>query len=69
MLIDSVLTMKTSETLLSAIRRVSTVKLSPNDILEQRVSFVFGSLDEKNGVTREHVRRVILDQVGSTEVA
>ena len=67
MIIDAVLAMKTNAKLQAAINGVSHKKLSPGEVLEQRVSFVFGSMDEKNGVTKEHVRQVILNQVGSTE--
>lgn len=67
MIIDSVLAMKTNANLLEAIRRVSTRKLSHEEIIEQRVSFVFGSMDAKNGITKEHVRQVILNQSGASE--
>jgi hypothetical protein len=67
MIIDRVLAMKTNTKLLAAIEGVSHRQLSPGEIIEQRVSFVFGSMDAKNGVTREHVRQVILNQVGASE--
>lgn len=69
MIIDGVLAMKTDSGLLRAINRAAAHKLSSNEIHEQRVSFVFGSMDEKNGVTKERVRQVILNQVGSIEAA
>lgn len=67
MIIDGVLAMKTNANLLKAIQRVSSRKLSQEEITEQRVSFVFGSMDAKNGVTKEHVRQVILNQSGASE--
>jgi hypothetical protein len=67
MIIDSVLAMKTNANLKDAIRRVSSRKLSSQEVVEQRVSFVFGSMDAKNGVTKEHVRQVILNQSGASE--
>lgn len=69
MIIDSVMGMKTNAGLLDAIKHLMSKKLSSNEIFEQRVSFVFGSMDVKNGVTKEHVRQVILDQVGATTTA
>lgn len=68
MIIDSVLALKTNAKLLAAIRNASHRQLSPSEIIEQRVSFVFGSMDGKNGVTKAHVRNVILNQVGASEV-
>jgi len=67
MIMDSVLSMKTSAGLLDKVRRAAARKLSPNELMEQRVSFVFGSMDSDNGVTKDKVRKVILAQVGSVE--
>ncbi len=65
MIIDKVLAMRTDARLSAAIQKAADKKLSPSELMEQRVSFVFGSMDDKNGVTKERVRQVILDQVGS----
>jgi hypothetical protein len=43
--------------------------MTAGDLLEQRVSFVYGSIDAASGVTRERVRQLILQQEGSTAVA
>ena len=34
-------------------------KAKPSELHEQRVSFVYGSLDSKSNITREHIRQVI----------
>lgn len=58
------LELKTSEELLEALRGALAKKPTPQDILEQRVSFVFGSLGADNSVTREKVRQIITEQDG-----
>ena len=65
--IDNVLTMKTSKDLVAAMQAASLRKLSHDEVIAQRVSFVFGSIDAKNGVTKDRVRQVILSQSGATE--
>lgn len=59
--------LKTNEDLLNKLQQAATRKPSPNDILEQRVSFVFGSIKPSSGVTRERVRQVIIEQDGGVE--
>lgn len=62
----SVLSLKTDERLLNAARRAAEHKMSSGELMEQRVSFVYGSMGgDKSGVTKEHVRQVILEQGGS----
>ena len=61
----NVLSLKTDEKLLNAVRRVAQQRLSADDLMEQRVSFVYSSMSsDKSGVTREHVRQIILQQGG-----
>ena len=62
----SLLAIKTSPDLLSKLRNAPARKTSANDLLEQRVSFVFGSLAQDSGVTRDRVRQVLLEQAGGT---
>ena len=66
MIMDSVSSLKPGAQLLEAIRQSSSRKLSSDEILEQRISFVYGSMHADNGVTRERVRQVILEQVGGS---
>ena len=58
------LALKTDRHLLAKLQQPATHKPSPKEILEQRVSFVFGSIKPASGVTRERVRQVILEQDG-----
>jgi uncharacterized protein YnzC (UPF0291/DUF896 family) len=55
--------LKTSESLLQALKR-KTSRLTSDEILEQRISFVFGSINPTSDVTREQVRQVIRQQKG-----
>lgn len=56
----------TSDELLSKLKTAAAHKPSQNEIFEQRVSFVFGSIKESSGVTKERVRQLILEQKGAT---
>lgn len=49
----------TSAELLRAIERASTRALTADELKEQRVSFVYGSMDHKNSMTRDQVKRAI----------
>lgn len=66
---DSLLSLKTSPRLLEALRSAATKPMTARDVMEQRVSFVYGSMDAASGVTRERVRQLILEQEGSTTVS
>lgn len=56
--------LKTSDVLLRALQGALAKKPTPREIMNQRVSFVFGSLDAKSNVTREQVRKIIEEQEG-----
>ncbi|MGY4638144.1 hypothetical protein [Pseudomonas sp. TE24901] len=58
------LDLDTSPDLLLALKGAAQHKQSAEEVLEQRVSFVYGSVGSKNGVTREQVRKLILEQEG-----
>lgn len=53
------LKLKTDRTLLDAIERAKSQKMTAAEALEQRVSFIFSSMDDKSAVTREHIRAVL----------
>ena len=59
------LTLKTDPALLSKLEHAAERKPTPSEMLEQRVSFVYGSLKDSSGVSRERVRQVILEQTGT----
>lgn len=40
--------------------------LAPDQILEQRISFVFGSMDLDSAVTRDQVKQLIMKDEGMT---
>ncbi len=61
-----ILSLKTNEALLSKLKHAASHKPSSAEILDQRVSFVFGLLKPDSGMTREQVRKVIVDQEGGT---
>jgi len=63
--LNSVLSLKTDDKLLAAVRLASQHRLNADELLEQRVSFVFGSMSSRDsGVTKDQVRQVILEQQG-----
>lgn len=59
------LDLKTDPGLLSALQGASQRKQTAAEMLEQRISFVYGSVSSKNGVTRDQVRQLILEQEGA----
>jgi hypothetical protein len=58
--------LKTRPELLSKLQTAGR-KLSAAEILEQRISFVFGSLKRDSGITREQVRQILLEHDGSVD--
>lgn len=56
--------LKTNDMLLRALQDAVSKKPSQKEIMDQRVSFVFGSLDSSSNVTRERVRKIIEEQDG-----
>ncbi|MFK4075903.1 hypothetical protein ACI2KX_19515 [Ectopseudomonas khazarica] len=64
----SFINIQTNAELLGALQGATRHKQTASELLEQRVSFVYGSMGQKSGVTREQVRKLILEQEGA-EVA
>ena len=62
MALENVLTMKDGDGVKDALKRASQQKQTPADLIAQRISFVFASISEKSGVTKEQLRKVILEQ-------
>ncbi len=56
--------LKTPKSLLDALRDAAGHELTPEEIDQQRVSFIVGSLKETNNVTRARVQEVLAQQEG-----
>ena len=56
---DHILQLKTNANLLDALLASVKRPQSAEERQEQRVSFVFGSLDSESSVTRERVREIL----------
>ena len=65
MLMNSVLDLKDPESLKDAIKAASQKPRSQSDMLAQRVSFVFASVSEKSGLTKEQVRLAVASGTGT----
>ncbi len=66
MALDMATSLKTDPSLLERIRRAAERQLTTSELVEQRVSFVFGSMGgDKSGMTKDRVRQVILEQGGA----
>lgn len=61
---DNFTGLKSSPQVLNALERAASRRPTSAELLEQRVSFVFGTIDRDNGVTRERVRELLLEQQG-----
>ncbi len=58
-MLDNFLAIETDKKVLEALRAAAQRTPSPEEQLEQRVSFVYSSMSEKSGVTRDKVRELI----------
>jgi SpoU rRNA methylase family enzyme len=54
-----VLELKDSESLTASLKAAANKVLTPSEKLEQRVSFVFASMSDASGVTKEQVREAL----------
>ena len=57
--------LKTSSELLRKIKEAANKPMTSAEIKEQRVSFIVGSIDPDNGVSRERVKEILAEQEGS----
>jgi hypothetical protein len=55
---------KTSEALVKALQNATARSLGPEEIEQQRVSFIMGSLSSNSNVTRARVEEVLAEQEG-----
>lgn len=65
MTIDRALALKTDQRMLESIQRAASKQVTAEELLAQRVSFVYGSMDNKSTVTKDRVRQVILGLAGT----
>lgn len=63
MIVSNISSMKTRQSLLDAVH-AAPQRLSPHELFEQKTSFVYGSLDRANNMTKEEVRQAIRKQSG-----
>lgn len=66
---DVLLQLKTDSSLIKALEKASAEKQSEEELLEQRVSFIFGTLDSDSEMTREVIRKILVKQRGHTDQA
>lgn len=64
---DALLQLKTDNSLIQALNRALTDKPSAEELLEQRVSFIYGALDADSGMTREAIKEILVQQKGHAE--
>jgi hypothetical protein len=56
--------LKTKDSTLRALEDAARRRLTPDEILKQRISFVMGSLDAESPITREKVEKQLAEQRG-----
>jgi len=61
---NEVLDLKTPRTLLDALSKASCKKPTADELLEQRVSFIFGSLKPESDITHERIKQILVEQEG-----
>lgn len=62
--IERALSVKTDKRLVHCLHRAAGARQTADQVMAQRVSFVYGSMDRNSNVTKEHVRDVILGLSG-----
>ena len=55
---------KTDPELLAALRKAAGTKMTPDEVREQRISFVMSAMDEGSTVSRDEVGRMIDEREG-----
>ncbi len=63
---DAVLQLKTDSSLLKALEKASTEKPSPEELSEQRISFIVGSLKGDSHITRDRIKQILKEQEGGS---
>ncbi len=61
---DALSSLRTESALIHALERAVTKTLSAEELLEQRVSFIDGTLDVDNDLTRAAIQRILVQQTG-----
>jgi hypothetical protein len=61
---EKLMELKTSSALINALKVASSKKQTAEEIRAQRVSFIYGSIDEKSGVTRSRIQEILTAQQG-----
>jgi hypothetical protein len=63
--LHQVLSLKTDPKLIAAVQQAAMNKLNPADLLEQRVSFIYGSIGtQPDGFTKDQVRQAVMHHQG-----
>lgn len=66
---NEVLDLATDGALLGALKKAVEWKPSAEELLKQRISFVYGSVNPASGITRTHIRNVLAEHAGSTSTS
>lgn len=61
---DVILKLKTDNSLLEALKKASEERPNHNELLEQRVSFIFGSLKAESSMTHDRIKKILVEQEG-----
>lgn len=56
--------LKTNEALLRALKEASSRQISPEELKNQRISFIMGTVHPHSEITRDRVREVLAEQEG-----
>lgn len=52
--------LRTDPTVLAALKKAATTKVTANEIAEQRISFVYGAMNASSAITREQVKKIVV---------
>jgi hypothetical protein len=57
-----VLEIATDEELLKSLRNHTAHRPSQDELLQQRVSYVYGALKSDSGITKEQIKRILVER-------
>lgn len=66
---DAFLALKTDQGLLNKVERAAARGMTSTEMQEQRVSYIYGTMDSASNVTRDQVRQLVLKQQSGIEAS
>lgn len=63
-MIGNMMGLRTNPKLMEALQNLPNRKMTANEIIEQKASFVYGSINHGTGITKDQVKKRIMERAG-----